>query len=379
MARVLSLALAQYAPITGPDPAGQLRAQAADIVAGSPGRDLIVFPEIHLFGDCDTAADANAWLRAAAEPLDGPLLSAVAEIAAELGVWLIPGSVPELGDDGRIYNTEVLLGPAGEVVASYRKVFPWRPYETWASGHEFAVFDVPATGRGGFSICYDAWFPESTRSVAWLGAEFVVNVVKTIGADRKQERILAQANAIVNQVFMCSVNAAGPIGTGGSLVCDPEGTVIAACAASTRRQREPRLARRSIGRGNLEVVVGTDGQAFPAPFPHCQLVVADAELVERRATCQGLVAFADLPDHSGGRRAGARRIGKDVQIGEAAFLDEIERALEHRLALGGEPRDQIGAEDEAGPRAAQRANHARSQPRPLIALLPVPLHVPRLA
>ena len=148
-------------------------------------------------------------------------------IAAELGVWLIPGSVPELGDDGRIYNTEVLLGPAGEVVASYRKVFPWRPYETWASGHEFAVFDVPATGRGGFSICYDAWFPESTRSVAWLGAEFVVNVVKTIGADRKQERILAQANAIVNQVFMCSVNAAGPIGTGGSLVCDPEGTVIA--------------------------------------------------------------------------------------------------------------------------------------------------------
>ena len=77
------------------------------------------------------------------------------------------------------------------------------------------------------SICYDAWFPESTRSVAWLGAEFVVNVVKTIGADRKQERVLAQANAIVNQVFMLSVNAAGPIGTGGSIVCDPEGTVIA--------------------------------------------------------------------------------------------------------------------------------------------------------
>ncbi len=227
MARVLSLAMAQYPPITGPDVAAQLRAQAAAILADSPGLDLIVFPEIHLFGDCDTAADANAWLRAAAEPLDGPLLTAVGSIAADLGVWLIPGSLPELGDDGRVYNTEVVFSPAGALVASYRKVFPWRPYETWSSGHEFAVFDMPGTGRGGFSICYDAWFPESTRSVAWLGAEFVVNVVKTIGADRKQERILAQANAIVNQVFMCSVNAAGPVGRGGSLVCDPEGTVIA--------------------------------------------------------------------------------------------------------------------------------------------------------
>jgi predicted amidohydrolase len=142
-------------------------------------------------------------------------------------VWLIPGSVPELGDDGRVYNAEVVFDPEGRLVASYRKVFPWRPYEAWASGCEFVVFDMPGIGRGGLSICYDVWFPESTRSVAWMGAEFVVNVVKTIGADRKQERLLAPANAIANQVFMLSVNAAGPVGVGGSIVCDPEGDTIA--------------------------------------------------------------------------------------------------------------------------------------------------------
>ena len=60
-----------------------------------------------------------------------------------------------------------------------------------------------------------------------MGVEFVVKVVKTICADRKQERVLAQANAIVNQVFVLSVNAAGPVGMGGSIVCGPEGTVIA--------------------------------------------------------------------------------------------------------------------------------------------------------
>jgi predicted amidohydrolase len=226
MGRTLSVALAQYPPITGAGPVGQLRAQALEVQRESTGLGLIVFPEIHLCGDCDTAADSNEWLRSAAEPLDGPRVRALGEVAAALGVWLIPGTVPELGDGGRVYNTQVVFDPAGHLVASYRKVFPWRPYEAWSSGHEFAVFDMAGTGRAGLSICYDAWFPESTRCVAWLGAEFVVNVVKTIGVDRKQERVLAQANAIVNQVFVLSVNAAGPIGTGGSIVCDPEGTVI---------------------------------------------------------------------------------------------------------------------------------------------------------
>jgi predicted amidohydrolase len=226
MARILSVALAQLPPIMGEDPVGQLGAQAAEIQRESNELDLVVFPEVHLCGDSDAAADVNDWFRATAEPLDGPRVRAMGEVAARCGVWLIPGSIPELGAAGRVYNTQVVLDPRGSLVAAYRKVFPWRPYETWSSGHEFKVFDMPGAGRAGLSICYDAWFPESARSVAWLGAEFIVNVVKTIGADRKQERILAQANAIVNQVFVVSVNAAGPVGTGGSIVCDPEGTVI---------------------------------------------------------------------------------------------------------------------------------------------------------
>ncbi|MGV0742173.1 carbon-nitrogen hydrolase family protein [Mycolicibacterium sp. XJ870] len=225
MGRSLEIAMAQYAPITGPDPVGQLRSQSKSIREGTPRPDMIVFPEIHLCGDADTAGDSNAWLQAAAEPLDGPRLAELARIAADLAVWLIPGSVPELGD-GKVYNTAVVFNPAGELVAGYRKVFPWRPYETWSCGSEFVVFEVPGIGRGGLSICYDAWFPESTRSLAWMGAEFVVNVVKTIGSDRKQERVLARANAIVNQVFMLSVNAAGPVGAGGSIVSDPEGEVV---------------------------------------------------------------------------------------------------------------------------------------------------------
>jgi predicted amidohydrolase len=53
----------------------------------------------------------------------------------------------------------------------------------------------------------------------------IVNPVMTGTADRAQELVLARANAIVNQVFVVSVNTAGPVGTGRSLVVDPEGRI----------------------------------------------------------------------------------------------------------------------------------------------------------
>lgn len=55
----------------------------------------------------------------------------------------------------------------------------------------------------------------------------ILNVVKTTTPDRKQELILAKANAIVNQVFMVSVNCAGPTGQGKSTIVDPEGSTLA--------------------------------------------------------------------------------------------------------------------------------------------------------
>jgi predicted amidohydrolase len=62
--------------------------------------------------------DANDRLRSAAEPLDGARVRALGEGAAELGMWLIPGSVPELDDGGRVYDTQVVFDPTGNLVAS---------------------------------------------------------------------------------------------------------------------------------------------------------------------------------------------------------------------------------------------------------------------
>jgi len=238
LARCVKILAMQASPhaLAGRDAEGvsfaRFAAEARAALAAHPDTDLLLFPELHLFhpAAADLAA-ANRALRAAAQPLDGPLDGsldrALAALAAELGVALLPGTLAEAGPEGQLFNTARVYGADGRVLATYRKIFPWRPSEPYDPGAEWVVFDLPGKGRLGLTICYDAWFPEATRQVAWLGAELVLNLVKTTTPDRAQELVLARANAIVNQCFLVSLNCAGPVGMGQSLVVGPEGEVIA--------------------------------------------------------------------------------------------------------------------------------------------------------
>ena len=228
MARPLYVVAAQAPPQPIETPLSVFTAEVQALAAGLPDAGIVVYPELHLHGTPEPSSRHHDDLRASAEPLDGPRVKTLRELAGDLKVWLIPGSVIELGPHGELYNTAIALSPEGELVASYRKMFPWRPYEPYDPGSDFVTFDLPGVGRAGLSICYDAWFPEVTRHLAWMGAEVVFNVVKTTTIDRAQELVLARANAIVNQMFMVSVNAAGPIGMGQSVIVDPEGHVRAA-------------------------------------------------------------------------------------------------------------------------------------------------------
>ncbi|MGW7271873.1 carbon-nitrogen hydrolase family protein [Streptomyces sp. NPDC054864] len=208
-------------------PFGDLAGFAADVerrVRGCAPSALVVYPELHLG---ETSTGAQAAPEEGAEPLDGPRDATLAELAGDLGIWLVPGSIYERGGDGHVYNSAPVYSPQGKRIASYRKIFPWRPYETTQPGKEFTVVDLDGVGRIGLSICYDTWFPEVSRHLAWMGAELIVNVVRTSTSDRAQEVVLNRANAIANQIFVASVNAAAPSGVGRSLLIDPQGTVRA--------------------------------------------------------------------------------------------------------------------------------------------------------
>lgn len=148
------------------------------------------------------------------------------DLARRHDLWLVPGSLYERRDDA-VFNTTPVIDPRGEVVARYRKVFPFAPYERGiACGDEFVVFDVPGAGRFGISICYDMWFPETTRSLASMGAEVILHPTMTNTIDRDVEVAIARASAATNQCYFIDVNVAGDLGVGGSVICGPGGEVI---------------------------------------------------------------------------------------------------------------------------------------------------------
>lgn len=165
-----------------------------------------------------------------AETLPGPTEARLAELARETGLWLIPGSMFERveGLTGPVvYNTTSVINPQGEVIARFRKLFPFRPYERDVEGGtEFCVFDVPDVGRFGVSICYDMWFPETTRTLAAMGAEVILHPTMTDTIDRDVELAIARASAATNQLYFFDVNGVGDGGVGRSIICDPSGYVL---------------------------------------------------------------------------------------------------------------------------------------------------------
>ena len=72
-----------------------------------------------------------------------PTVNFLSDIAAETGIYLIGGSISELGDDGKIYNTSCIFGPDGELIDTYRKVH---------------LFDVDIPGYYVYKVKTDSFF-----------------------------------------------------------------------------------------------------------------------------------------------------------------------------------------------------------------------------
>jgi predicted amidohydrolase len=167
-----------------------------------------------------------------AEPPGGPAEQAFCQLARKQAIWLVPGSLFQT-QGTRVYNTALAINPDGEVVARYRKIYPFRPYEQGVSaGDGFCVFAIPDVGKFGLCICYDVWFPEIARTLAWMGAEVVLCPTLTNTIDRDVEVAMARAAAASNQCYFISINAASPSGMGRSVACGPGGEILHEAAAA---------------------------------------------------------------------------------------------------------------------------------------------------
>jgi len=225
--RTLSVAAIQTAPVPGDREAtlARVELQVRSVKELFPHVQLVLLPELLLAAEGPLLTGPSAPLREVAQPIPGPLTDRLGDLAADTGLWLVPGTLYELGDDDRIYNTAVVVSPEGKVAASYRKIFPWQPFERTTAGRECTVFDLPGVGRIGLAICYDGSFPEIARQLAWSGAEVILQPTLTSTRDREMELVCARANAWTNQVYVVNLNGADPCGVGQSVIVDPEGMV----------------------------------------------------------------------------------------------------------------------------------------------------------
>jgi predicted amidohydrolase len=214
-------------------------ATAEELVDRAAGRGarLVTLPENFAFLRSEGQPVPDA------QPLDGPWVRRMAELARRHALTLLLGSLPErVEGDGRVRNTSVLLGPDGTTLAAYRKLHLFdidlpgmehlKESRSVAPGNEVVVADTPA-GRLGLSICYDLRFPELYRELAQRGARVLcVPSAFTERTGKAHWEVLLRARAIENLAYVVAPAQVGHHGGGRAshgqaMIVDPWGTVLA--------------------------------------------------------------------------------------------------------------------------------------------------------
>jgi N-carbamoylputrescine amidase len=182
------------------------------------------------------------------EPLkSGPSYEFAAQMAAKTGAAIHISLYEEApADDGRGFNTAIVVSPEGEILTRTRKthipISAGYYEDTWfrpGPAEDIAQVAEVCGAKAGFPTCWDQWFPELARLYALGGAEVIVYPT-AIGSEpdfpgfdtEPLWRTVITANGISSGTFMVAVNRYGDEGPlsfyGSSFISDPYGRVLAA-------------------------------------------------------------------------------------------------------------------------------------------------------
>ena len=203
--------------------------------AASNGSDVIALPEMW---DCPYS---NDYFREYAETADGETVKFMSDLAAELGVYLIGGSISEIDDD-KVYNTAFCFDREGRMIGRHRKThlfdidveggIRFMESDTLTAGDSATVIDTEF-GKIGVAICYDVRFPELFRRMTLDGARMVIlPAAFNMTTGPAHWDITMRARALDNQIFFAANSPARDeegiyVAYGNSCIVSPWGDFIA--------------------------------------------------------------------------------------------------------------------------------------------------------
>ena len=229
----MKLALIQFA-VTGDKTSDLARAAEAIRTASANGADMAVLPEMFC------CPYENRCFRPYGEEVGGPAWQMLSRAAAETGIYVVGGSIPELEND-RVYNTSFVFDPTGAQIARHRKAHlfdidvpggqRFKESDTLSPGDAITTFET-TFGTFGLCICFDLRFEELARCMTLRGAKgIIVPAAFNMTTGPAHWELLFRQRAVDNQVFTIGVSPArdesGPyVAYGNSIAVDPWGTVL---------------------------------------------------------------------------------------------------------------------------------------------------------
>jgi predicted amidohydrolase len=221
----------QYAPILADAESNETRLETLLRENLERSRvDLLVLPELcnsgYNFGSKEIA------FRTAEHIADSSFIRLLTSICARYDSFIVSGFNEREGEF--CYNSSLLIGPSG-CLGVYRKLHLFLNEQDYFQPGNLGLplFDLGFC-KLGMLICFDWVFPEVWRVLALKGADVICHPSNLILPGCCQMAV--PVHSLVNRVFVATANRIGTEGelqfTGGSLISDPRGNVLASATAT---------------------------------------------------------------------------------------------------------------------------------------------------
>ncbi|KAH7974640.1 hypothetical protein HPB49_017610 [Dermacentor silvarum] len=260
-------------------------ARAGDEIkkAATSGAKLVCLPE------CFGFPYGAQYFPKYAESIPGETSEMLSKAAQENGVYLIGGSMAET-ENGKLYNTCLVYGPDGKMLAKHRKVhlfdidipgkITFKESDSFTAGNSLTTFDTPYC-RVGLGICYDLRFAQMAQLYAKQGCKLLFYPgAFSMATGPLHWELLQRGRAVDNQVYVATASpardqSASYVAWGHSTLVDPFGKVVASAGAEeelvvgevdlehleavrneipiTKQQRDDLYDVVSIGHGNRAI------------------------------------------------------------------------------------------------------------------------------